>query len=106
MWGSYFTAAVRHLGRNKLYAAIGVFGLAVGLWAALLAALEIQSEYSYLHFIPGYERVYRVLNDMQLPGNPIHFVDSAHNRVASQALLQFPQLAGATRLVGQTLTVR
>jgi len=105
MWGSYFTAALRHLGRNKLYAAIGVFGLAIGLWAALLAALEIHAEFSYLHFIPGYERLYRVLNKMQLPGEPFHFVDSAHNRVASQALLQFPQLAGATRLAGQSLTV-
>jgi putative ABC transport system permease protein len=106
MWASYFTAAARHLGRNKLYAAIGVFGLGVGLWAALLAALEIHAEFSYLHFIPGYERVYRVLNKMQLPGEPFQFVDSAHNRVASQAVLQFPQLAGATRLAGQTLTVR
>jgi putative ABC transport system permease protein len=106
MWGSYFAASMRHLGRNKLYAAIGVFGLAIGLWAALLAALEIHAEFSFLHFIPGYERVYRVLNGMQLPGDPIHFVDSAHNRVASQAVLQFSQLSGATRLAGQALRVR
>jgi hypothetical protein len=37
LFRSALAAALRHLYRGKLYAAIAVFGLAVGLCAALLA---------------------------------------------------------------------
>ena len=51
-------AALRHLARNKLYTAISVLGLAVGLCSALLAALVVHNRLSQDHFMRDYERVY------------------------------------------------
>ncbi len=48
-------AALRHLARNKLYTAISVLGLSVGLCTALLAALVIRNELGHDHFISGYD---------------------------------------------------
>jgi hypothetical protein len=58
MFRSALAAALRHLSRGKLHAAIAVCGLAIGLSAALLAALYISSQYSYDHFVPGYRDLY------------------------------------------------
>ena len=44
MFRSALAAALRHLSRGKLYAAIAVFGLAMGLCAVLLAAPEVSAE--------------------------------------------------------------
>ena len=58
MFRNCLAAALRHLARNKLYAAISVLGLSVGLCTALLAALVIHNQLSHDHFIPGYDRIY------------------------------------------------
>jgi putative ABC transport system permease protein len=60
MFRNCLAAALRHLSRNRLYTAISVFGLSVGLWGALLTALIIRSQYTQNHFIPGYARIYQV----------------------------------------------
>src|ERR1700728_4562069 len=58
MLRSYLAAALRNLVRNRLYAAINMVGLAVGLCAALLIVLFVRDEYSYDRFFPGYRDVY------------------------------------------------
>ena len=47
MLGSYFTTAVRQLLGGRLYAAINVIGLAVGLACALLIGLYVRHELSF-----------------------------------------------------------
>lgn len=56
----YFSAAVRNLSRNKLYAAINIAGLTVGLAAAFIVTLYVRHESTFERFIPGYERIYRI----------------------------------------------
>lgn len=58
MFRNYLMAALRNLARNRLYAAINIVGLAVGLCAALLIVLFVRDEYSYDRFFPGYRDVY------------------------------------------------
>jgi putative ABC transport system permease protein len=71
MFRNCLAAALRHLSRNRLYTTISVFGLAVGLWGALLTALTIRSLYTQNHFIPGYAQIYQVVATIQLPGYPL-----------------------------------
>ena len=54
----YFIAALRNMAANKLVSAISIFGLAVGLAAAILASIVIRNQYSYDDFVPGHERLY------------------------------------------------
>ncbi|MHB1205333.1 MAG: ABC transporter permease [Rhodospirillaceae bacterium] len=58
MFHNYLAAALRNLVRNRLYAAINIVGLAVGLTAVLLIALFVRDEFSFDKWIPGHERTY------------------------------------------------
>jgi len=52
-------AAWRNMAANKLLSAIAIGGLAIGIAAALLAALVVQNQMTFDHFIPGHKRTYR-----------------------------------------------
>src|SRR4051812_29825106 len=65
---NYFATALRHLARNRLYATLNIFGLAVGFAAAILIALFVRDEFSYESWIPGYQRIYLVTKTVFAPG--------------------------------------
>ena len=60
MLRSYFNISVRVLLRHKLYSAISILGLAVGMGVCLLIYQYIQFELSYDRFHPDAERTYRL----------------------------------------------
>ena len=60
MLSTDITIAVRHLGRNKGYAAINVLGLAVGMACAILIFLYVGHELSYDRYHAQADRIYRV----------------------------------------------
>ncbi|HYC05845.1 MAG TPA: ABC transporter permease [Azospirillaceae bacterium] len=68
MFGNYVTVAIRFLARHKLYAAINVIGLAVGLAACALIALFVRHETGYDKFYTDAERIYRVNRTEFIPG--------------------------------------
>jgi putative ABC transport system permease protein len=57
---NYFKTALRNLRKNKLYAAINIFGLTVGLAACLLIGVYINHELSYDKFNVNADRIVRV----------------------------------------------
>ena len=61
MLGNYLTTALRHLWRERGYAAINLFGLAVGLALCLLVIQLAAYQLSVGDFHEKKERVYRVL---------------------------------------------
>ena len=61
MLANYLKIAYRNLRRQKGYAFINVFGLAVGLGVCLTLALYVRHEILYDRFLPNAERVYRVI---------------------------------------------
>ena len=54
---NYIVIALRNISRHKLYAAINIGGLALGLAAAALIALFVRDELSYDNWIPGHEQI-------------------------------------------------
>ncbi len=60
MLSTDITIALRHLGRNKGYAAINVLGLAVGMACAILIFLYVGHELSYDRYHAQADRIYRV----------------------------------------------
>ena len=60
MVGRYFTAAIRSLTRSWTYTLINIFGLAVGLAAALIILIFVRYELTYDRWIPGSEHVYQL----------------------------------------------
>ncbi|HVS94921.1 MAG TPA: ABC transporter permease [Puia sp.] len=61
MLKSYWLIAVRKLWKQKVYAAINVLGLAIGLTACLIIFLITHFELSYDRFHPNGDRIYRIV---------------------------------------------
>ncbi|HEV3413852.1 MAG TPA: ABC transporter permease [Puia sp.] len=57
---NHFLVAWRNLLKNKGYTSINIVGLAIGMAVTLLIALWAVHQYSYDHFLPGYQQVYHV----------------------------------------------
>lgn len=60
MFNSYLIIALRNLKKHKLYAAINITGLAVGLAACILIFLWVHDEWSYDRFHEHARRIYRI----------------------------------------------
>jgi putative ABC transport system permease protein len=64
---NYFKIAWRMLTRNKVYTAINVLGLALGICSCLVIFLITHFELSYDTFHPGKERIYRITGEHSRP---------------------------------------
>jgi putative ABC transport system permease protein len=62
MWRNYVTVGLRALAKNRTYAFINIFGLAIGMAACLMILLFVRYEMSYEKWLPNAERVYQVQN--------------------------------------------
>ena len=60
MWHNYLIVALRALTKNKTYAFINIFGLALGLAACLMILLYVRYEQSYDHWLPNADNLYQV----------------------------------------------
>jgi len=65
---NYFKIAWRNLLRNKSYAFLNVFGLAVGLACFILISLYVSNEWSYDKFHDNFEHIYRITESMEVEG--------------------------------------
>lgn len=69
---NFFRIAFRNLLKNKSFAFINIFGLAIGLAASLLILLWVQDELSYDKFNTNYENIYRIEEDQFYSGERYH----------------------------------
>ena len=85
MLKNYIITAINNLIKNKLYSAINIIGLAIGLAACMLIVLYVQNETSYdKHWEKG-DRIYRVTTTLDRTGsNP--------NKMSVNSFLLLPAL--------------
>ena len=98
MFRNYISAALGNIGRNGFYAGITILGLAVSFAAAILIGLFLRDEYTFERFIPGHERVYRLENDIVLPGQKPQSLDRTPVLAASFFRLDFPEAEHVARI--------
>lgn len=65
---NYIIIALRNLQRNKLYTVINILGLAVGITCFVLIMLFVQDELSYDRFHTKADRIYRLIEKIELEG--------------------------------------
>lgn len=70
MFQTYISVAIRNLIKNRLYNAINVGGLAVGLAACIMILLFVDHELSYDQWIPKYEHTVRAEVITRFEGAP------------------------------------
>jgi putative ABC transport system permease protein len=70
MFKNYFKVAWRNFRKNKLTTLINIFGLSIGISAALIIYLFIQFNFSFDTYERDKERIYRVVTENQENKNP------------------------------------
>src|SRR5580698_709104 len=90
MFRNYLMATLRNLARNRLYAGINIIGLAVGFAAAILIGLFVRDEFTYDHFIPAHQRVFRVATYRIVPGSSPMFIPVVPPDLAAWMKLDLP----------------
>jgi len=70
----YVTVAWRNIVRNKLYVAINVGSLTIGICACLVVYLIAHYEFSFDNFHPDRDRIFRVVSEIVEDGDGARFV--------------------------------
>ncbi len=73
MLQNYFKIAVRNLIRNKVYSAINIAGLALGVASCILIFLYVQDELSYESNFSKADRIVRVVGEINFEGQQDNF---------------------------------
>lgn len=72
MLKNYFKIALRNFWRNKVFSTINVFGLSIGISAALVIFLIVHFEFSFDKFEKDRDRIYRIVIDAKFNGSEGH----------------------------------
>lgn len=99
MFKNYITTAFRNLLRHKLYSAINIGGLAIGIAASLLIFLFVQDEMGYDSSVPEADRTYRLEVAMITPDRPPELGAAAQGALAPVLAEKSPLIEDATRLI-------
>ena len=92
MFKNCFKIAFRNLVKNKSYAFISIFGLAIGMAVCILLILYVQHELSYDRFHINADTLYRLCN----PEHPYHSPQTA--KILADNL---PEIKGYARILKQ-----
>ena len=91
MFKNYLKTAFRNLRKNKLYSAINVFGLTVGLAACLLIGVYINHELSYDKFNSNADRIVRATMEYKFSGT-VNSTATTGTKVGPQFKRIFPSI--------------
>lgn len=72
MLRNYFKIAFRNLLRKKVYSAINILGLSIGMTCCMLIFLYVNHELSYDKFHTKADRIYRLVTDIKTPTETIN----------------------------------
>jgi putative ABC transport system permease protein len=91
MFRNYLKTAFRNLRKNKLYSAINIFGLTVGLAACLLIGVYINHELSYDKFNTNADRIVRATMEYKFSGT-VNSTATTGTKVGPQFKRIFPSI--------------
>lgn len=94
---NYFKIAWRNLRRNKIFSAINILGLSVGLSVCTLLSLYIWQETHYDNYHPHVDRLYQVGTIEQVRGKEFRF-QGCPNMLAGLMKQQFPEVEATARI--------
>lgn len=97
---NYFKVAWRNLVKQKLYAFLNIFGLALGISAALMISLYIHDELSYDAFHRHANRIVRVGLNGKIAGQQIR-IPITPPPLAFTATQEFPEVVNAARIANR-----
>ena len=104
---NYIIIAIRNVLKSKVFSAINVLGLSIGLAACLLIIQFVSFEMSYDNFHKKLDRTYRITNDRFQNGRLIQHGTIMYPTIGATMAKDFPEVEEYTRLMpGGTINVR
>jgi len=94
---SYILIALRNLWKNRGYASINIFGLAIGLATSIFIFLYVINELTYDRFHEKSDRIYKAWISGMMPTGEIHDAVTA-GPMAGAMLLDYPEVEQAVRI--------
>src|SRR5579862_9803992 len=70
---NYLLVLIRTLQREKVYAAINIAGLSLGVGCCLLLGMFLWSELTYDRHFAYHDRIYRIVNEFSIAGTHDRF---------------------------------
>ncbi|MFD2514929.1 ABC transporter permease [Pontibacter locisalis] len=104
MFKNYLLIFWRNMTRNKVYAAINVVGLALGIASCILIYLYVQHELSYDKYFSWHDRTYRVVNDL-IVEDEVEKASVTHPALAPGLAADFPEIETAVRMINRNKQV-
>ncbi|KAA9340555.1 ABC transporter permease [Adhaeribacter soli] len=98
MLKNYFKIAWRNLVRNKVYSAINILGLAIGISACILIFLYVRDELTYEAHFDKANRIFRITNEINLQGQTDKFALTPFP-LADALKKDFPVVEAVTRVM-------
>lgn len=106
MFSTYLKVSVRNLANNKLFSAINIAGLSVGLSAVLLITLYIWDEITFDSYLGANPGIVKLEHESNFPGRGQRTNSVTPGAPANGLLSEYPDLvAGAARIMRNTRTV-
>ena len=110
MLKNYLTIAFRTLWKNKLFTAINVLGLAIGISASLVIYLLVNYHFTFDKFEKDNDRIYRVVSDFSFSGESYHnsgvaapLPDAVHKEITGiEAVVPFRTMDDAAKVTVPT----
>lgn len=96
MFSTYLKLGLRNLRREKSYSLINVAGLSIGVACCIILGLYIANQLSFDKHNLKHDRVYRVVNELELNGN-FDFAAATSTQLAPLLKEQFPEVIDAVR---------
>src|SRR5687768_10101565 len=95
---NYLTSAIRYISRNKVFTAINVMGLAIGMSACMLITQFVLHEFSYDDFHAKKDRIFRVQLDRYNKGEIATRWASGCAGIGPDLKTHFPEVEHYVRL--------
>ncbi len=101
---NYTVSAWRNIYNHKLFSAINILGLAIGLAACMLIALFVRDEVSYDRFWDNADNIYRMHQTFLPTGRPPMVFSVAAGKIYHALEQDFPQVVEASREANKRAT--
>jgi len=93
---NYLVVLLRTLQREKLYTAINIAGLSLGIACCLILGMFLRSELTYDRHFDKHDRIYRIVNEIATGGSGQKFAFTSH-ALAPMLAADYPQIKAYVR---------
>src|SRR5580765_2693323 len=96
---NFFKIALRNLLKNKVTGFINLFGLSIGMTAAVFIFLWVQNELSFDNYHREKENIYRITNAIKVSKDETWVWESSPMLMGETAIKEIPEVEKSARII-------